>query len=119
MLITLRTFTLATLTALTILCPPILASTESITVKEHDEFRIVLSENPSTGFSWFMSVSNFNTRLLRLLKSRFIPGHGIGAPGTRILRFKALEEGSTTIYLQYRGPSDQLGDTRTVHVTIN
>jgi len=93
--------------------------TTYVTKRKGKEFRIMLEENPSTGFSWFMEVSSFNTTLLRLLKSRFVAGVGIGAPGTRILRFKALKRGSTSIYLEYRGPGDTLGDTETVNVTIN
>jgi predicted secreted protein len=109
-----RTLVIATLFTLTSLK----ADDTSITTREGKEFRIQLVENPSTGFSWFMQVSSFDTHLLRLIKNRFIAGVGIGAPGTRIFRFRALEEGSTTIFLQYRGPGDTLGDTKTINVTI-
>jgi predicted secreted protein len=73
-----------------------------ILVGVNQEFKIALESDPSTGNQWLMA-RPLNENLLKLLGSEFKRGraNASGSAGSEILRFKALSDGKTQIYLKY------------------
>ena len=73
-----------------------------ISVESGEEFRIELSENPSTGYFWRFRVRP-DRSVVRYLGSEFELEPGgedrAGAGGTRKLRFKAVMPGRTMMLL--------------------
>lgn len=94
------------------------SGTASLTLTEADNgatievaagttFTVRLQGNPTTGFTW--EAQDLDTRLLRQVgetefeSSNDQPGL-VGAGGTLVLRFTALEPGATTLTLVYHRP---------------
>ena len=74
--------------------------TDKIQAKVGEEFSIELESNPTTGYQWQEDVDN---RKLRLTDRKFdSSAKTIGASGKEILTFKTLEEGTSTIRLNYK-----------------
>ncbi len=63
--------------------------------------KIVLTENPSTGYSWHWNVAN--TNVVRIENEEFISAQNglIGAPGEHVWNIKGLREGQSEIVLEY------------------
>ncbi len=85
---------------------------------------ISLESNPSTGYTWEVEHTSVRMEGQRILQqvgeSEFRPQsdalgmasnrrvpHLLGAPGTQVLRFKAVEAGQTTFTLVYHRPWEQ------------
>ncbi|MDD5604439.1 MAG: protease inhibitor I42 family protein [Dehalococcoidales bacterium] len=65
---------------------------------------IALESNPSTGYRW---EAVYNTEMLELVEETFEPGEFakeniVGAGGTELFRFKALNKGQTDITFKYK-----------------
>ena len=69
------------------------------------DFTIALDSNPTTGYKWEIA-SPFNTKLLKLIDSNYIPAetHLIGAPGKEDWVFRAIKQGKTIISFNYLRP---------------
>ncbi len=90
-----------------------------IEVDADGEFEITLDSNPSTGYSW---------KLTKPLKDGPVEYRGqdyepsetdeqiVGAGGTAILKFRALESGEASIELEYVGPGSDatVAERRTI-----
>jgi len=98
---------------------------------------ISLESNPSTGYTWEVDHAGARVEGRRILqqvgesefrpqpaavetaRSRELP-HLLGAPGTQILRFEAVEAGQTTLRLIYRRPWEQdVGPARTYSLHVD
>ena len=70
-----------------------------------EEFTIILSANPTTGYQWQLA-EPLNKKIVLLLNSEYIaekPGL-IGSGGKEMWRFKALRKGSADIKFKYVRP---------------
>ncbi len=75
---------------------------KTILVKGGDTFTVRLEENPSTGYSWNLTVGNG----LRLVKDRYVPGTTsmIGSGGIHEWTIKAIGNGTSGIAGIYKRP---------------
>ncbi len=75
-----------------------------ITCRIHQEFKIRLAANPTTGFSW--QVSGEDTQLVELLRSELVPIENrlMGAPSEQVFSFRPRHKGSAPLRLHYRRP---------------
>lgn len=77
---------------------------KTVSQKLNDEFGIRLAENPSTGYSWNLTISNG----LSLIGDEFIPsqpsGIMVGSGGIRAFSFRSTEIGKHAIHGEYRRP---------------
>lgn len=73
-----------------------------LAVKPGEPFEIEFPENPTTGHRWHLRSSDES--VLELQDDSFQPagGSACGAGGVRRWRFRAAQEGATTLDLQYR-----------------
>ncbi|HXV46467.1 MAG TPA: SIMPL domain-containing protein [Nitrososphaera sp.] len=67
----------------------------------NEEFQVSLDSNPSTGYEW--QVRSMDETIAKLVNDEYIPPESglLGAGGRQVLTFEALEEGKTTIVLEY------------------
>ncbi len=67
-----------------------------------EEFKVELESNPTTGYDWKMTTTP-DPDILGLTQDSYDPpeSSAMGAPGTRVWRFQALNAGSTTIVFEY------------------
>ncbi len=79
---------------------------ETINISADKEFvvLIALESNPSTGYSWQASYAE---SALELVEESYEPGEYdrqglVGAGGTELFRFRALESGETEITMVYK-----------------
>lgn len=93
-----------------------------VEVEAGQEFTIVLSGNPSTGFTW--EAKDLDTTMFELVgEPEFVsddPGL-VGAGGTLTLTFKALQAGTVPLTLVYHRPWEtdvEPIDTFSVTVTV-
>jgi predicted secreted protein len=97
----------------------------TLSVKAGEEFRIVLAENPSTGYLWRFRQPP-DPAVVRLTGRRFDLEDGgeerAGAGGDRIFTFRAVRRGSTTMYLENVFTGGERGrrpaDTRRLRVDV-
>jgi uncharacterized protein len=70
----------------------------------NEEFEVTLDSNPSTGYEW--QVRSIDETIAKLVNDEYIPPESglVGAGGEQVLTFEALEEGKTTIVLEYIRP---------------
>jgi inhibitor of cysteine peptidase len=82
--------------------PKVYEAGDSISVNTGDTFVIALDANPTTGYSWQASPNAD----VEFVKSKQVQGNSnaIGAPGTQQLTFKAVQQGSTVLVLNYLRP---------------
>lgn len=78
---------------------------KSFKVKKGDIFKLKLESNPSTGYSWNFA-EPFDSTVINLNKKEFEQKTKDGAPmmgagGTEVWIFKAIEKGKTKIKLKY------------------
>jgi inhibitor of cysteine peptidase len=75
----------------------------SISVKEGEEFTIKLEENPTTGYSWSVKISDES--VLALSADNYLPddksGDMVGSGGKRELTFRAMKLGDVLIDMVY------------------
>ena len=74
----------------------------TLEVEAGEEFRVVLAENPSTGYLWRFR-ERPDPRIVRLIRREFDLEEGgeerAGAGGDRIFTFRAVRRGTTSMYL--------------------
>lgn len=66
------------------------------------EATVSIQENPSTGYKWKCEIMNETVAIVS--NDKFVdnsPADVVGAPGTRMITFKGLKEGTTKIILSY------------------
>ena len=70
-----------------------------------EEFTIILSANPTTGYQWQLA-KPLNKKMVIFLNSEYIADKTglIGSGGKEMWRFKALRKGSTNIKFKYVRP---------------
>ena len=73
----------------------------SETIVRGQELRILLKENPTTGYTWH--VVRQDSALLEMVKKDFLAPGGTmaGAPGKALFVFKAIAAGETELVLGY------------------
>jgi inhibitor of cysteine peptidase len=77
----------------------------AVRVEAGETFEVALPGNPSTGYTWQVSV---DPGYLELLGQEFeSEGKGVGAGGTEVLQLRALAAGHTEIACEYRRPWDR------------
>ena len=74
-----------------------------------DIFEVKLCSNPTTGFKWSENAQISDTAVLVQEDHEFIgpesePPPPPGTPGQEVWTFKALKEGSSTIFFEYSRP---------------
>ena len=84
-------------------------SGRTIDIGVNQEFIIALGSNPTTGYSWQES---YDETMLELVENTYEPGEyaqqgAVGAGGTELFRFKALQVGETEITLVYKRPGEE------------
>jgi inhibitor of cysteine peptidase len=82
---------------------------------------VALASNPSTGFSW--RLDERSSTGIQIIETRYVPpgstGPILGAPGTEVMTFKASEEGTARLVLEYRrGFEPGLPAEQTFRLTI-
>ncbi len=84
------------------------------------QFVIALGSNQTTGYSWQES---YNETMLELVEKTYEEEAEeglVGAGGIEYFRFKALEEGETTITLVYKRPfEEEIVDQKVFTVNID
>lgn len=67
---------------------------------------VILYSNPSTGFSWSKLAQISDQTVLMQIDHKCLPPTSdlVGAGGQEVWTFKTLNEGSSTIYLEYSQP---------------
>jgi len=74
-----------------------------INTKVGETFSIKLDSNPTTGYSW---QAEYDDSFLELVDQGYVlpdeSGDLVGAGGTEIFEFRALEEGQTTVTMIYK-----------------
>lgn len=74
---------------------------ETITVQKGDNFGVLLSSMPGTGYTWELRDAP-DTRLIKFLKKEHRSAqNGEIAPGNDYFSFETLEKGSTTLIFWY------------------
>jgi len=82
---------------------------QTLEVQVGESFEVNLCSNPSTGFQWTEEAQISNSAILKQEEHKFIgpesePPPPPGTPGQEIWTFKALQQGSGKIYLEYSRP---------------
>jgi inhibitor of cysteine peptidase len=74
---------------------------QNITVKKDYEFTITLESNPTTGYQW---IPTFNPEIINLVSHSFQPSSSrlMGAPGTEVFTFKAINHGTGSLKMVYK-----------------
>ncbi len=99
---------------------------QMLEVKSGETFEVKLCSNPTTGFQWSEETQISNTAITIQESHEFIgpesePPPPPGTPGQEVWTFKALQKGSSTIYLEYSRPwegGEQGEWTCTVNVVV-
>lgn len=75
---------------------------KQVTAPAGSAFSVTLPENPTTGYSWNL----VHSAGLTLLNDEFIPPSTqlVGAGGTRLWLFSAVEKGNQSVHGEYRRP---------------
>ncbi|MBS3736199.1 MAG: protease inhibitor I42 family protein [Candidatus Bipolaricaulota bacterium] len=76
---------------------------KSVKLSEHGRLEVTLCSNPSTGYQWSDSaqISNHSVLWQTSHTTSSSSGSSLGAPGEAKWEFKALDEGKSTISLEY------------------
>ena len=74
-----------------------------------DLLMVTLCSNPTTGFEWSETANISDTSILEQVSHEFIspqsdPPPPPGTPGQEVWVFRALEEGTSTVYMEYSRP---------------
>ncbi len=74
----------------------------AVTAAVGDKIKVVLPENPTTGFRW--QIASFDTGILRAEGDEFVAGGGtgVGGGGQRVFRFDAASRGVASIQLELK-----------------
>ena len=87
--------------------------TKSVKLATHGRLQVTLCSNASTGYSWSDSarISDHTVLWQTSQSSHGSSGGALGAPGKETWTFQALNEGTTTISLEYSKPGAGLGSS--------
>jgi len=99
---------------------------QMLEVQAGETFEVKLCSNPTTGFQWSEKAQISDTAVLDQEDHKFIgpesePPPPPGTPGQEVWTFKALKEGSSTIFFEYSHPWEggEKGEwTCTVNVVV-
>jgi len=92
----------------------------TIYIKEGNAFFLMLKENPSTGYSWQLRLSNGLNQLsdkyqpLGSLKNNFI----IGAGGFRLWKIEGVAKGSQQVNAIYKRSWESTGEEQTFKLNV-
>jgi inhibitor of cysteine peptidase len=81
--------------------------TREIEVSDGGVLTVSLGSNPTTGFSWTETAQIADLAVLQQTESKFLLTDGkdlVGAPGSQVWTFRALQKGTTTINMEYSRP---------------
>lgn len=95
----------------------------ALEVQAGEMFQVKLCSNPSTGFEWLEDAQISDTAVLEQEDHEFIgpesePPPPPGTPGQEVWTFKAVKEGSSTIFFEYGRPWEG-GEKREWTCTVN
>ena len=81
----------------------------TLEVQAGETFEVKLCSNPTTGFQWSENAQISDPLVLQQENHKFIgpesePPPPPGTPGQEVWTFKALKEGSSTIFFEYSRP---------------
>ena len=68
---------------------------------------VTLCSNPTTGFQWSESAQISDTTVLQQTDHKFVSPEDtgvVGAAGKEVWTFKALKQGTSTVYMEYSRP---------------
>jgi predicted secreted protein len=94
---------------------------QKVNVAIGEEFKIELVSNPSTGYEWNVT-QIADERIANMTSSEYVPPDSdlLGASGKQVFTFEALENGTTTITLEYARPFEDSPISRhVVTVTVS
>jgi inhibitor of cysteine peptidase len=80
---------------------------KAIEIAEGGVVTVSLGSNPSTGFSWNETAQIEAPAVLEQTDSKVLPSEKeglVGASGSQVWTFKALQKGTTTVSLEYGRP---------------
>lgn len=92
-------------------------------LKKGEVISISLESNPSTGYSWYASISNKDV-LMQMGEPEYqAPAESstpmVGAPGTQTFYYQAASTGTATLTLEYkRGWETDVAPVQTVAITV-
>lgn len=94
----------------------------AVTVKAGEDIQVVLSGNPTTGYSWTASVSD-DAVLAQQGEPVYAQGNTdpsiVGAGGTYTFTFKAAAEGQVTLEFEYARPFETgVAPIQTCSITV-
>jgi len=95
-------------------------SGKQITVNAGDSFTVTLDSNPSTGFAWLISAIT-DESVIDDVNNEFkgADTEMVGAGGQEVWTFEALDEGTSTIEMQYSRSWEQgVEPAATFNVTV-
>jgi inhibitor of cysteine peptidase len=76
-----------------------------VVLRSSEMLEVRLSENASTGYRWAMPPelnANWASTLREVEDTFESTGSTPGKPGTRVLRFEAIQSGKAELFLEYR-----------------
>ena len=84
-------------------------TSRELEVAADDLLMVTLCSNPTTGFGWSETANISDTSVLEQVSHEFIspqsdPPPPPGTPGQEVWVFRALEEGTSTVYMEYSRP---------------
>ena len=96
---------------------------QMLEVQSGEIFEVKLCSNPTTGFQWSLEAQISDTVIIIQEAHEFIgpesePPPPPGTPGQEVWTFKALKQGSSTIYLEYSRPWEG-GEKKEWTVTVD
>lgn len=88
--------------------------TAKVRLVTRQELYVQLESNPTTGYAW--QVVRQDKKQLKLLRKYFVAPKQklLGAEGTEVFRFQALQDGSSSLQLRYSRPFDKSGKDATL-----
>jgi predicted secreted protein len=110
--------------------PPLLSHSQQYSVDEssdgqtilmnvNDELMVTLQSNHSTGFVWLLDQIS-DTSVLQKISDVYIPSSHLGGMGSEVWTFKAIKNGTSTIFMEYSQPWDGgTKEARTFDLNVN
>ena len=84
---------------------------KEVKITLNDSLVVTLDSNASTGFQWSQQAEISNQTVLAQTDHKYVPpeGSAFGAPGKDVWTFKALNEGTSTIFMECKRPWEPSG----------
>jgi predicted secreted protein len=89
----------------------------SITVAEHSTFNIALDSRAGTGFTWKVTKKPSAERV-KYVSSKTTKASRPGGPTQQVLKFDALDSGTTAMTLSYVAPGRKGRASKTLDLTV-